>query len=51
LAAHGDGLCLFVGFGAKAFHLNHGHLLFGKDFDVAHETLLIQGHQAHGFAA
>jgi hypothetical protein len=51
LAPHRNGLSLFVGFGAKALHGDDGHLLFGKDFDVAHETLFVQRHQAHGFAA
>jgi hypothetical protein len=51
LTAHGDGFCLFVSLWAKALDLYHGHLLFGEDFNVAHETLFIQRHQAHGFAA
>jgi hypothetical protein len=42
LTTHGNGLCLFIGFGAKALNRNDRHLLFGEDFDVAHETLFIQ---------
>jgi hypothetical protein len=51
LATHGDGLGLFIGFWAKTFDLHHRHLLLGEDFNVAHETLLIQGHQADRFTA
>jgi hypothetical protein len=50
LAAHRNGLGFFIGFWAKAFDFNHGYLLFGEDFNVAHEPLLVQRHQAHGFA-
>lgn len=51
LATHGNGLSLFVGLRAKALNRHDRHLLFGEDFDVAHETLFVQRHQAHGFAA
>jgi hypothetical protein len=51
LTAHGDGFGLFVSVWAEVGHRHHRHLLFGKDFDVAHETLFIQRHQAHGFTA
>lgn len=42
LTTHGNGFSLFVGFGAKALYLDDRHLLFGEDFNVAHETLFIQ---------
>ncbi len=51
LATHRNGLSLFVSFWAKAINRNNRYLLFGEDFDVAHETLLVQRHQAHGFTA
>jgi hypothetical protein len=51
LTAHGDGFGFFVSVWAKAFNGDHRHLLFGEDFDVAHETLFVQRHQAHSFAA
>ena len=51
LTTHGNGLGLFVCIGAEAFDDNDWHLLFGEDFDVAHEALFIQRHQAHCLAA
>lgn len=51
LTAHGNGFCFFVSVWTKVGHRHHGHLLFGEDFDVAHETLFVQRHQAHGFTA
>ena len=51
LTTHGDGLGLFVGFRTKTLNRNDRHLLLGEDFNVAHETLFVQRHQAYGFAA
>jgi hypothetical protein len=51
LTAHGYGFGNFIGIRPKSFNGHHRHLLLGEDFDVANETLFIQRHQAHGFAA
>ena len=50
LAAHGDGLGLFTGLGAKAFDDLHGDLLLGEALDVHHEAFFVHADQAHGLA-
>jgi hypothetical protein len=41
LTAHRDGFGFFVSIWAKVGDRHYGHLLFGEDFDVAHEALFI----------
>ena len=50
LAAHGDGLCLFTGFGRKALYHDHFNVLLGKALNVLHEAFFVQADQVDGSA-
>src|SRR5690606_17490404 len=45
LAAHGDGLGLFAGFGHELREDLHRNLLLGEALDVHHETFFVKAHE------